>query len=90
MGLSCPKRGGVEHSVPLHSLCGGGGKLVSKLTKKFVLHICFKYWQVAQLFVCMTGGQNLCCNVVLLSHPFKMFLLLGTLYKARFLPEENW
>lgn len=71
--MELPKEG---RSGAQCSLCGGGGKLVSKLTKKFVLLVCFKYWQVAQLFVCITGDQNFCYNVVLLSHLLKMFLLL--------------
>lgn len=82
----------MEHSVPFVE---EEGKLVSIFTKEFVLLICFKCWQVAPLSVCMTASQNLCCNVVLLSHPSKMFLslwllLFGTSYEAGFLPNVSW
>lgn len=92
MGVSCPKRARVEHSIPFVEK---EGKLVSIFTKEFVLLICFKCWQVAQLSVCMTASQKLSCNVVLLSHPFKMYLstwllLFGTSQKAGFLPNVSW
>lgn len=64
-GVSCPKRAGVEHSVPFVEEEGSWS--VNAQWNSFALNV--GRWLSCP--VCISESQDLCCNVVLLGDPFK-------------------